>query len=131
MREIRMSSLMSGDGKRGAATISSATAPILDSTKDQLWVENGFLIQQNLTNHPWQNTLTHSPYSSRLGGKMFRKLQFLASRSVILVGLSIFTVAYAGLSQAHGQCRNHQDQLTATQNDPRYPALQKALDSYF
>jgi D-alanyl-D-alanine carboxypeptidase len=61
---------------------------------------------------------------------MFRKLRFLASRSVMLVGLSIFAVAY-GLSQAHGQCRNHQDQLTATQSDPPYPALQKALDSYF
>ena len=35
---------------------------------------------------------------------MFRKLRFLASRSVMLVGLSIFVVAYADLSQAHGQC---------------------------
>src|SRR6476659_10338263 len=32
MREIRMSSLMSGDGRRGATPIGSATAPFLDST---------------------------------------------------------------------------------------------------
>jgi hypothetical protein len=33
MREIRMSSLMSGDGRRGATPIGSATAPFLDSTR--------------------------------------------------------------------------------------------------
>jgi D-alanyl-D-alanine carboxypeptidase len=63
--------------------------------------------------------------------KMFRRLRSLALRSVTLVGLSAFAVAYASMDPAHGQCRNHQDQLAATQSDPRYPALQKALDSYF
>jgi D-alanyl-D-alanine carboxypeptidase len=62
---------------------------------------------------------------------MFRRLRFLASGSVTLVGLSISAVACATLDPAHGQCRNHQDQLAAIQSDPRYPALQKALDSYF
>ena len=62
---------------------------------------------------------------------MFRRLRSLASRSVTLVGLSIFAVAYASMDPAHGQCRNHQDQLAATQSDPRYPALQEALDRYF
>jgi CubicO group peptidase (beta-lactamase class C family) len=62
---------------------------------------------------------------------MFRRLRFFASRSVTLVGLSIFAVAYASMDPAHGQCRNHQDQLAAIQGDPRYPALQNALDSYF
>jgi len=62
---------------------------------------------------------------------MFRRLRFFASCSVTLVGLSIFAVAYASMDPAHGRCRNHQDQLAAIQSDPRYPALQKALDSYF
>jgi D-alanyl-D-alanine carboxypeptidase len=62
---------------------------------------------------------------------MFRRLRFFASHSVTLVGLSIFAVAYASMDPAHGQCRNHQDQLAAIQSDPRYPALQNALDSYF
>jgi D-alanyl-D-alanine carboxypeptidase len=62
---------------------------------------------------------------------MFYKLRSFASRSVALVGLSIFATAYASLSQAYDQCRNCEDQLAATQSDPRYPALQKALDSYF
>ena len=62
---------------------------------------------------------------------MFRRLRFFASCSVTLVGLSIFAVAYASMDPAHGRCRNHQDQLAPIQSDPRYPALQKALDSYF
>jgi D-alanyl-D-alanine carboxypeptidase len=64
---------------------------------------------------------------------MFAQSQsrLFASCSVTLIGLSIFAVSYASSSLAHGQCRNHQDQLATTQSDPRYPALQKALDSYF
>jgi D-alanyl-D-alanine carboxypeptidase len=61
---------------------------------------------------------------------MSYKLRSLASRSVALVGLSIFATAYASLSQAHDQCRTCEDQLAATQSDPRYPALQQALDNY-
>ena len=53
---------------------------------------------------------------------MSYKLRSLASRSVALVGLSIFATAYASLSQAHDQCRTCEDQLAATQSDPRYPA---------
>jgi D-alanyl-D-alanine carboxypeptidase len=52
-----------------------------------------------------------------------------ASRSVMLAGLSILAVAYASVSPAHSQCPK-QDQLAATQNDPRYPALQQALDDF-
>jgi hypothetical protein len=62
---------------------------------------------------------------------MFVRLRSLASRSITLVRLSAFAVAYASTDPAHGQCRNHQDQLAATQSDPRYPALQEALDKYF
>src|SRR5690242_10117639 len=54
---------------------------------------------------------------------------FLA-RSVALAGLSITAATYAGAGPAHGQCRDQQDQIAATQADPRYPALQQAVDSY-
>jgi D-alanyl-D-alanine carboxypeptidase len=57
-------------------------------------------------------------------------MQFPSFHSITLAGLSILAATYAGVSPAHSHCRN-QDQLTATQSDPRYPALQKALDSYF
>ena len=57
-------------------------------------------------------------------------MRFLASRSVTLAGLSILAVAYASESPAHSLCRKQQDQLAATRDDPRYPALQQALDSY-
>jgi D-alanyl-D-alanine carboxypeptidase len=58
-------------------------------------------------------------------------MRFLASRSVTLVGLSILAVAYASSeSPAHSRCREQQDQLAATRGDPRYPALQQALDNY-
>jgi D-alanyl-D-alanine carboxypeptidase len=70
----------------------------------------------------------------RQGGKnMSDKSQsrLFAWRSVTLIGLSIFAVSYAITGLAHGQCRNDQDQLATTQSDPRYPTLQKALDSYF
>jgi CubicO group peptidase (beta-lactamase class C family) len=62
---------------------------------------------------------------------MYRRMGFFPSRSVTLAGLSILAVAYASMSPAHSHCRNHQDQLAATRSDPRYPALQEALDSYF
>ena len=57
-------------------------------------------------------------------------MRFLASRPVTLAGLSILAVAYASESPAHSLCRKQQDQLAATRDDPRYPALQQALDSY-
>jgi D-alanyl-D-alanine carboxypeptidase len=60
---------------------------------------------------------------------MSREMGLFASRSVTLAGLSIFAVAYASVSPAHSQCPN-QDQLAATQNDPRYPALQQAVDGF-
>ncbi len=53
------------------------------------------------------------------------------TRSVTLAGLSICAAVYAGASPAHGQCRDRHDQLAASQSDPRYPALQQAVDSYF
>ena len=62
--------------------------------------------------------------------KMYRRMGFFPSRSVTLAGLSILAVAYASMSPAHSHCRNQQDQLAATQTDPRYPALQQALDNY-
>jgi D-alanyl-D-alanine carboxypeptidase len=62
--------------------------------------------------------------------KMYRRMGFFPSRSVTLAGLSILAVAYASVSPAHSHCRNQQDQLAATQTDPRYPALQQALDDF-
>ena len=61
---------------------------------------------------------------------MYRRMGFFPSRSVTLAGLSILAVAYASVSPAHSHCRNQQDQLAATQTDPRYPALQQALDDF-
>ena len=61
---------------------------------------------------------------------MYRGMGFFPLRSVTLAGLSILAVAYASVSPAHSHCRNQQDQLAATQNDPRYPALQQALDDF-
>jgi D-alanyl-D-alanine carboxypeptidase len=64
---------------------------------------------------------------------MFGRLQIRSfiAHSITLAGLAIFVAAYAGVSPAHGQCRDQQDQLAATQSDPRYPALQQAVDTYF
>ncbi len=64
------------------------------------------------------------------GGKDVSRNGIFPSRSVTLAGLSILAVAYASVSPAHSHCRNQQDQLAATQTDPRYPALQQALDDY-
>lgn len=63
---------------------------------------------------------------------MFQRAQFrsLIARSVALAGLSLFAATYAGTGTAHGQCRD-QDQPAASQSDPRYPALQQAVDAYF
>src|SRR5690242_17373081 len=57
-------------------------------------------------------------------------MRFLASRSVTLAGLSILAVTCASESLAHSHCGKQQDQLAATRGDPRYPALQQALDNY-
>jgi D-alanyl-D-alanine carboxypeptidase len=57
-------------------------------------------------------------------------MRFLVPRSVTLAGLSILAMAYASESPAHSLCRKQQDQLAATRDDPRYPALQQALDNY-
>src|SRR5689334_4964235 len=64
---------------------------------------------------------------------MFDRIQIRSfiARSITLAGLAIFAAVYAGVSPAHGQCRDQQDQLAATQSDPRYPALQQAVDTYF
>src|ERR1700733_2073913 len=61
---------------------------------------------------------------------MYRRMGFFASQSVTLAGLSILAVAYASMGPAHSHCRNQQEQLAATQTDPRYPALQQALDDF-
>jgi CubicO group peptidase (beta-lactamase class C family) len=62
---------------------------------------------------------------------MFHRMRPLIWHTVTLAGLSIFATAWASVSSAHGQCRNHQDQHAAAQSDPRYPALQQAVDAYF
>jgi len=61
---------------------------------------------------------------------MHRRMGFFASQSVTLAGLSILAVAYASMGPAHSHCRNQQEQLAATQTDPRYPALQQVLDDF-
>jgi D-alanyl-D-alanine carboxypeptidase len=64
---------------------------------------------------------------------MFDRIQSrsFVARSVTLAGLSLSIAAYASTSPAHGQCRDQQDPLAAIQSDPRYPALQQAVDTYF
>jgi D-alanyl-D-alanine carboxypeptidase len=59
-----------------------------------------------------------------------RGVRPFVARSIALAGLSITAATYAGTDPAHGQCPDQQDQLAATQGDPRYPALQQAVDSY-
>jgi len=59
------------------------------------------------------------------------KSRHFAGRSLMLAGLFVFAAVDASVSPAHGQCRNDQDQLAATRSDPRYPALQQAVDAYF
>ena len=54
-----------------------------------------------------------------------------ASRSAVLAGLAILAAFWAGINPAHAQCRNQQDQLAASQTDPRYPALKQAVDAYY
>jgi CubicO group peptidase (beta-lactamase class C family) len=61
---------------------------------------------------------------------MFYRMRLLASRSVTLAALALLAVTYASVGPAHSQCQNQQGQFAATQNDPRYPELQQAVDSY-
>ena len=60
-----------------------------------------------------------------------RKTRSFAAHAVTLAGLWICAAASAVVSPAHGQCRDPQDRLAAAQSDPRYPALQQAVDRYF
>jgi D-alanyl-D-alanine carboxypeptidase len=64
------------------------------------------------------------------GGNVPEKMQLPASRPIMLAGLSILAIVNASVRPAHSQCPTQQDQLAATQNDPRHLALQQALDSY-
>lgn len=59
------------------------------------------------------------------------KGRHFAARSLMLAGLFVFAAVDANVRPAHGQCRNHQDQLATIRGDPRYPALQQAVDAYF
>ena len=54
-----------------------------------------------------------------------------ASRSAALAGLAILAAVCAATNPAHAQCPNQQDQLVASQADPRYPALKQAVDGYY
>ena len=60
-----------------------------------------------------------------------RGVRAFVARSTALAGLLIFAVTYAGASPARAQCQGQQDQPAAAQPDPRYPALQQAVGSYF
>jgi D-alanyl-D-alanine carboxypeptidase len=62
---------------------------------------------------------------------MFHRKRPLVSHTVTLAGLSIFAFAWASMNLAYGECWNHQDQHAVDQSDPRYPALQQAVDAYF
>ena len=59
----------------------------------------------------------------------FGKLSCVSGSSA-LAGLAILAAAWVAASSAHDQCRNHQDHAAAP-GDPRYPALQQAVDAYF
>ena len=54
-----------------------------------------------------------------------------AARSAALAGLAILATVCAATNRAHAQCPNQQDQLAASQSDPRYPALKQAVDAYY
>jgi len=54
-----------------------------------------------------------------------------AARSLMLAGWCVFAAVSAHVSPVHGHCPDQPDQLAATPSDPRYPALQQAVDSYF
>ena len=63
MREIRMSGLMSGDGKRGERRTAQATAPVLDSTlskEERFWgiglCETFYWIFSITTRYPLSHT---------------------------------------------------------------------------
>jgi D-alanyl-D-alanine carboxypeptidase len=57
-----------------------------------------------------------------------RGVRAFVARSIALAGLS--ALAAAGAGPARAQCQGQQDQRAAAQSDPRYPALQQAVDSY-
>jgi len=59
------------------------------------------------------------------------QIRFFIARSVTLAGLSFSIAVYANISPANSQCRERQDQRAAIQSDPRYSALQQAVDTYF
>lgn len=48
-----------------------------------------------------------------------------ASLAALILGLVV-----VNMSPVHAQCRNQHDPLAARSSDPRYPALQRALDAY-
>jgi D-alanyl-D-alanine carboxypeptidase len=64
---------------------------------------------------------------------MFAQSQtrLFAARSLMLAGWCVFAAVSANVSPVHGHCPDQQDQLAAPHSDPRYPALQQAVDSYF
>jgi D-alanyl-D-alanine carboxypeptidase len=62
---------------------------------------------------------------------MSRKMLSYGLRSAALAGSLILALAYTGVSPARAQCQTEQDQLAKSTSDPRYPALQQAVDAYF
>jgi len=61
---------------------------------------------------------------------MSRRTLSSVSRSAALAVLAILAASCAGMNPARAQCHKAQDQLAASQGDPRYPALQHAVDAY-
>jgi D-alanyl-D-alanine carboxypeptidase len=58
------------------------------------------------------------------------RLRFFVACSVIVTGLSLFTAAYSHAGTAQPQCLDQPDQRLS-ESDPRYRALQQAVNTYF
>ncbi len=52
-------------------------------------------------------------------------------RSSALAGFAILAAAWVAASPAHAQCKAQQSQVDTRQHDPRYLALQQAVDDYY
>jgi len=62
---------------------------------------------------------------------MSRRTLSSAARSAGVAVLAILAAACEGMNPARDQCHNRQDQLAASQGDPRYPTLPQAVDAYY
>jgi D-alanyl-D-alanine carboxypeptidase len=53
------------------------------------------------------------------------------ARTAALAACWLLATAYAGVSPARAQCQGSQDEVAASQSDPRYAVLKQAVDAYY